>query len=512
MLPPSPPLPLSSIRVAATLDSIRALGSGSFGDVWLVRCTRTQAILVRKSARHHGSDSERRQAVREAEVLRLLRHPNIVRFVDQRTSDDGKRLEIIMDFCDSGDLGRVIRRAKRKRVSLPETRVVSWYVQVVLALDYLHGLKHLHRDIKPANIFLCQKERLVKLGDFGLSKVLEHTSAVACTHAGTPLYNFSPEMCRNRPYSYGGDIWALGVVVYELLALEVPFQGRDIVQLGNQVLQEDPAPLSRNYSKSLRRVVGQMLAKNAEDRPSAQDLIQTRLLQRGMKALVGTYGEDAFEAAMDHASRPPAAAVSAAGGGAGAAGGAGAVVGAGGAGDAGDAGARAKGDQRVGGVAGGDSGGTNERHPPPHAAVGGAVAQLGETKGGEQEKGGSEEAGRVRVEAGETGVLAVAGGAVDDDLESCGTCADDISDGVWLCRVQGVGFGVLVLFGEVALLSRSGERTFRLESMLSSRCQRCSMRKEACGGLRHISIPLTHNPFNLPFPLHFMFSIPCIPL
>ena len=463
---------------------------------------------MRKAARHHGSDSERRQAVREAEVLRLLRHPNIVRFVDQRTSDDGKRLEIIMDYCDSGDLGRIIRRAKRKRVSLPEARVVSWYVQVVLALDYLHGLKHLHRDIKPANIFLCQKERLVKLGDFGLSKVLEHTSAVACTHAGTPLYNFSPEMCRNLPYSYGGDIWALGVVVYELLALEVPFQGRDIVQLGNQVLQEDPAPLSRNYSKSLRRVVGQMLTKNAEDRPSAQDLIQTRLLQRGMKALVGTYGKDAFEAAMDHASRPPAADIAAVGGEAGAAGGAGAGAG------VGVAGAGAKGDRRVVGVAGGDGGGTNER------AVGGGAAQRGETKGGEQEDGGREEAGRARLEAGETGVLAVAGGAVDDELESCGTCADGITDGMWLRRVYGVGFGVWVAFGEVALLSRGGERTFRLELSLSSRRQRCWMWKEAwrCAPL---SIPLTQpiqSAFSAPFhafKLHAfncMLSIPCIPL
>ena len=148
-------------------------------------------------------------------------------------------------------------------------------------------------------------------------------------------YNFSPEICKNQPYGFASDVWALGVVLYELLALELPFQGRDIVQLGNRVLQDDPAPLSPSYSRRMRHMSTRLLAKDHEKRPTARDVVQSRLARRAMKSLAASYGQQAYNSAMDYATRPdaktadeddadapaPAGATGEAGGGGGAAGG-----------------------------------------------------------------------------------------------------------------------------------------------------------------------------------------------
>ena len=86
-----------------------------------------------------------------------------------------------------------------------------------MTLEYIHGRKVLHRDIKVSNIFLS-KNNTVKLGDFGISKVLESTQEIANTVVGTPYY-MSPEVCENKPFSFKSDVWALGCVLYELCTL-----------------------------------------------------------------------------------------------------------------------------------------------------------------------------------------------------------------------------------------------------------------------------------------------------
>ena len=87
-----------------------------------------------------------------------------------------------------------------------------------MTLEYIHGRKVLHRDIKVSNIFLTGNNT-VKLGDFGISKVLDATYDQAQTVVGTPYY-MSPEVCENKPYTQKSDVWSLGCVLYELCALD----------------------------------------------------------------------------------------------------------------------------------------------------------------------------------------------------------------------------------------------------------------------------------------------------
>ena len=110
---------------------------------------------------------------------------------------------------------------ERKEASKPftEEEVMHWFVQVSLALKYIHENRILHRDLKASNVFLT-KHNCVKLGDFGIAKVLEGTIEAAMTVVGTPYY-MSPEVCQSKPYTLKSDIWALGCLLYEMCTLHV---------------------------------------------------------------------------------------------------------------------------------------------------------------------------------------------------------------------------------------------------------------------------------------------------
>jgi len=106
---------------------------------------------------------------------------------------------------------------------------MNWFVQMCLALEYIHRRKVLHRDIKSSNVFLTSNNT-VKLGDFGISKVLDSTNDIALTVQGTPYY-MSPEVCQSKGYSYKSDVWSLGCILYELCTLKHAFHSENLLGL-----------------------------------------------------------------------------------------------------------------------------------------------------------------------------------------------------------------------------------------------------------------------------------------
>lgn len=128
-----------------------------------------------------------------------------------------------------GDLNYHIRRKEKKGEFFTEDEIFNWFVQICLALEYVHGRKVLHRDLKCSNIFLTGNNT-VKLGDFGISKVLENTNQAAMTVVGTPYY-MSPEVCQNHPYTFKSDVWALGCILYELCTLKHAFAADNLLGL-----------------------------------------------------------------------------------------------------------------------------------------------------------------------------------------------------------------------------------------------------------------------------------------
>lgn len=171
-----------------------------------------------------------------------------------------------MEYCEVGDLSFHIKRKLQKNEHFTETEIFNWFVQLCLSLEYIHGRKVLHRDLKSQNIFLTGNNT-VKLGDFGISKVLENTNGAAMTVVGTPYY-MSPEVCQNHPYTFKSDVWALGCVLYELCTLKHAFSADNLLGLVYKIVQDKYDPIPAHYSSDLQNLISMLLNKNASERPT----------------------------------------------------------------------------------------------------------------------------------------------------------------------------------------------------------------------------------------------------
>ena len=211
----------------------RKIGEGSFGKALLVTDSEGMKLVCKMVDVSQASTRETQDAVKEGKLLGTLKHPYIVRH--RESFMDSGWLSIVMDFCEGGDLTKQIETAKRRRASFGEELVLRWYTQAMLAIKYIHDRHVLHRDLKPSNFFLS-KSGNVKMGDFGIAKVLASTMACARTQIGTPYY-LSPEVCQEKPYTWPSDIWAMGCILYECCALRVPFEAASIFWLGAEDLQ-----------------------------------------------------------------------------------------------------------------------------------------------------------------------------------------------------------------------------------------------------------------------------------
>ncbi|EGR27132.1 protein kinase domain protein [Ichthyophthirius multifiliis] len=200
---------------------IKLLGEGAFGKAFLVQCKSDGSYcVIKKMEMKNMTEEEKKETLREARILEALKHPNIVRFREVYKTKKGQ-LCIVMDYCDGGDLSNKIKEYKGKYI--PENQILDWFTQICLSLKHIHDRKIIHRDLKTQNIFLM-KDNFLKIGDFGIAKVLNHTRDHCKTMVGTPYY-LSPEIIESKSYSFKTDIWSLGIILYELCAQKPPFDG-----------------------------------------------------------------------------------------------------------------------------------------------------------------------------------------------------------------------------------------------------------------------------------------------
>lgn len=239
------------------------LGEGGMGEVYLASDRKTgKKVAIKVLARQLIARPEAIERFRrEAETLRKLDHPNIVKLVD--TFEHEGQYEIVMEYVPGGSLHDLIRRGP-----LPVERARRISLELCDALIRSHHLGIVHRDLKPENVLLAE-DGTARLADFGVARLTEGARMTQTgTKVGTPYY-MSPEAWKGERIDEQTDIWSLGVMMFEMLAGKVPFDGDSEFSVMTKVTTTLPPDLKQQRADAptgLVKIVERMLNREKEQR------------------------------------------------------------------------------------------------------------------------------------------------------------------------------------------------------------------------------------------------------
>ncbi|XP_061043399.1 serine/threonine-protein kinase 36 isoform X2 [Eubalaena glacialis] len=262
---------------------LEMIGEGSFGRVYKGRRKYSAQVVALKFIPKLGrSEKELRNLQREIEIMRGLRHPNIVHMLDSFETD--KEVVVVTDYAE-GELFQILEDDGK----LPEEQVQAIAAQLVSALYYLHSHRILHRDMKPQNILLA-KGGGIKLCDFGFARAMSTNTMVLTSIKGTPLY-MSPELVEERPYDHTADLWSVGCILYELAVGTPPFYTTSIFQLVSLILK-DPVRWPPTISPCFKNFLQGLLTKDPRQRLSWPDLLHHPFIAGRVTILTESAGPD----------------------------------------------------------------------------------------------------------------------------------------------------------------------------------------------------------------------------
>jgi serine/threonine-protein kinase len=268
-------LPTENDVIAGKYRVERVIGRGGMGVVvaaWHLELDQRVALkFLMPELAERGESAERFR--REARAAARIKSEHVVRVLDVGNWE-GNAPYMVMEYLDGRDLSAELR----ERGTLTTKECVDYLLQAIDALAEAHALGIVHRDLKPENLFLNRRpdgSRSVKVLDFGISKTIvlgssEEQSLTRTTNImGSPFY-MSPEQMRTpRNVDARSDIWAIGAILYNLLAGRPPYVAETIPQLCTMLLENDPEPLRgvrNDVSEELERIVMRCLAKSTSDR------------------------------------------------------------------------------------------------------------------------------------------------------------------------------------------------------------------------------------------------------
>ncbi|KAA6391046.1 MAG: putative serine/threonine-protein kinase Nek3, partial [Streblomastix strix] len=254
------------------------LGQGAFGSVWLVRQIITQQLMAWKKIRFSS------EKVRNSFFIE---------------NDD--TAYILLEYCSGGDMRKYIENVKSQNQTLSPDQVWEFISQFTVAINQLHSKRIIHGDLKPENTLITNNNK-IKLADFGLARKLKESRGFATSNHGGTLNYLPPEMllgsnsdkvdmARNPPpydnidalksgrnQRFAADIWAIGVMTYELVMLKHPFIGNNEGQIPlgvliDRVRNEEPLEISSDYPEAMKNLIMAMLIKNPYHRITAEQIL-----------------------------------------------------------------------------------------------------------------------------------------------------------------------------------------------------------------------------------------------
>lgn len=260
---------------------IRQLGAGGMGVVWLAEDTRLNRNVALKTVKSADADTTegRQRLMREARAAAALNHPHIATVHDVLDVDG--QVVVVFEYVEGETLS-----AKLARGPLPVSEAVEIAWQLADALAAAHAQGIIHRDLKPSNVVIGADAR-AKVLDFGIARMVpagaDYSASVPGTLGGglvgTPGYA-APEQYLSRNVDGRADLYALGVIVFEMVAGRRPFPGNDAVALATSILRDDAPKLSATGTSvppALEKLVGSLLARDPSDRPSSGDELLVHL-------------------------------------------------------------------------------------------------------------------------------------------------------------------------------------------------------------------------------------------
>jgi len=206
---------------------------------------------------------------REISVMAKLKHPNIVELIE--AFDTSKYTYLVLELVSGGELfDEIINRAE----PYYEDDAKSMIKQVMLAVEYMHGMGIAHRDLKPENLLFSNDKKTLQITDFGLSK--DFTSEKLTTSCGTAIY-VAPEVLMATAYDTGCDIWSLGVITFILLSAHVPFDGATENEVFEKIMRSQycfPKKLFEHVSEEAKDFISKILVVDTKSRMDATQCLE----------------------------------------------------------------------------------------------------------------------------------------------------------------------------------------------------------------------------------------------
>ena len=270
-------------------EILEKLGDGAYSVVYKVRRKEdSQIYALKKVSLSNLSQKEKENSLNEVRILASVKSTFVIAYKEAFIDETDQSLCIVMEYADKGDLYQKITQFKKMGCLIDEVDIWRIFIQMTKGLKALHDLKILHRDLKSANIFLFS-DGSAKIGDLNVSKVAY--KGLGYTQTGTPYYA-SPEVWRDEPYDIKSDIWSLGCVTYEMLALHPPFRAENMEKLYEKVIKCQYGKISERYSEDIKEIIKLLLKVKTKERPTCAQILKHPLVKKRLEFFQAQAGND----------------------------------------------------------------------------------------------------------------------------------------------------------------------------------------------------------------------------
>jgi len=256
----------------------KKLGAGASGTVNLIKHKKTKELYAMKTIQ---LDPTQRNRGEESEVkyYKYLKSPTILELKEYKIEEN--KLYIVLEYAEFGTLNQHIIEKRQKGELFDVDTLLDWVTELFLGLFTIHEKQLLHRDIKSDNLFICNNN-VLKIGDLGIARATE--TGQASTVCGTIFY-MAPEVFNYQKYDAKVDIWAAGIVIYELMMLKRPFEGGNTDILKTKIQNLDYEKVPDTEDERLRKILDKTICIDPNQRVSALDILRLNFISERVKKL-----------------------------------------------------------------------------------------------------------------------------------------------------------------------------------------------------------------------------------